>query len=332
MSSKAKGKLVIWTVDDGRIGLANQTAGLANAIGALVPAKVQAFVARRQLISFGWAGKPAPGMDAPWPDICIGCGRASIPIVRGIRRWSGGKTLTVQLQNPRCRPSRFDLVIPPEHDELKGENVFSILGSPTRITPALLKVKADEFSNKMNRFPRPHLAVALGGNSKHHKFTAKARKRLIKSLQGLLVNQVSLLITTSRRTPRHVIRALRRQFTDQEQVWFWANEDKDGPNPYLAFLQEADAVLVTNDSTNMLIDAASVGRPILLFSLEGTDKKFNQLYDALAGKGLARPFTGSLATWPVEPLDETRRAAKEVLRRLYARLQEKREQSKATSL
>ncbi|PHS22321.1 MAG: nucleoside-diphosphate sugar epimerase [Robiginitomaculum sp.] len=322
MSPKVKGKLSIWTVDDGRIGLANQTRGLAEAVAVMVPADVHNFTAHRKLFTLGRARKPLPGMEAPWPDICIGCGRASVPYVRSLRNWSEGRTLTVQIQDPRIKPKHFDLVIPPEHDELDGENVFPILGSPNRITSAQLESAAQEFSKKMKTFPRPHLAVVLGGHSKHHKFTNKNAKRLIKSLQGLLGNQVSLLITTSRRTPKSVIRALHRQFDKQGQAWLWTGARQDGPNPYFAFLQEADAVLVTNDSTNMLVDAASVGRPILLFNLEGRDDKFDRLYDALAGKGLARPFTGSLATWPVEPLNETDRAAKETIRRLYKRMQD----------
>ncbi len=322
--SPASGKLDIWVVDDGRAGLANQTLGLAEAINALVPARIKTHQVKRKVINFGPARKPAASMSAPWPDICIGCGRASIPYLRAMRRWSDGRTLTVQLQDPRCKSSYFDLVIPPEHDRLEGENVFPILGAPTRVSTRLLDEAITKFADKMKTYPRPHLAVLLGGNSKHHKFTNRSYKRLVKSLQGLMDSKVSLLITTSRRTPKGITKALRRQFGKKDQVWLWAGAPKDGPNPYFAFLQAADAVLVTNDSTNMLTEAASAGKPILLFTLKGNDAKFNRLYDSLAGAGLARPFTGSLATWPVEPLEETVRAAKEVVKYLYLRLQENR--------
>ncbi len=320
--SPASGKLNIWTVDDGRAGLAAQTLGLAEAVNTLVAANIRTHVVRRKLFTFGQVRKPAAGMNAPWPDICIGCGRASIPYLQAVKEWSEGRTLTVQLQDPRRKSALFDLVIPPEHDRLEGENVFPILGAPTRVNSGTLADAAKEFSKDMARFPRPRLAVMLGGNSHHHKFTKKNCQRLIKSLQNLHGSKVSLLITTSRRTPKHVIKSLRRQFGKKDQAWLWTGASKDGPNPYFAFLQAADAVLVTNDSTNMLAEAASAGRPILLFSLKGKDTKFNRLYESLAGKGLARPFTGSLATWPVEPLDETTRAAKEVVRRLYLRWQE----------
>jgi len=47
----------------------------------------------------------------PWPDIWIGAGRASQPLSRRIRAWSGGKTFVVQTQHPRGQLEDFDLVV-----------------------------------------------------------------------------------------------------------------------------------------------------------------------------------------------------------------------------
>ncbi len=318
MTAKSR-TLEIWTIDDGRAGIASQTSGLAENIAALVPAHITAHTVERRVFTLAAAARPGETMRAPWPDLCIGCGRASIPYMRAMRKWSGGHTMTVQLQDPRCDPALFDLVIPPEHDGLSGDNVFPIAGAPVRDCQTQLAAARDAFADKMAAFPRPRLAVALGGNSHHHTFSPKACNRLLKALKGLETNQVSLLVTTSRRTPRHVRRALRAHFKGKTNTWLWTGSKKDGENPYFAFLDAADAVLVSNDSTSMLTDAASAGRPILLFALDGGNGKFERFYDSLAQRGLLRPFTGSLTTWPVQPLDETRRAAKEVLRRLYWR-------------
>ena len=315
------GTLEIWTIDDGRAGIASQTRGLAEHIAALVPARISAHTVARRVFTLAAARHPGEAMHAPWPDLCIGCGRASIPYMRAMRSWSGGQTMTVQLQDPRCNPALFDLVIPPEHDGLNGDNVFPIAGAPVRSLETRLAAARDAFAGRMEAFPRPRLAVMLGGNSQHHRFSPNAYNRLLKALKGLEENQVSLLVTTSRRTPKRVRRALRAHFKDKPYAWLWTGAPKDGENPYFAFLQAADAVLVSNDSTSMLTDAASAGRPILLFPLDGGHDKFERFYDSLAQRGLLRPFTGSLTTWPVQPLDETRRAAEEVLRRLYWRWQ-----------
>ena len=268
--------LEIWTIDDGREGMASQTSGLAGEIAALVPAHISPHRVRRKVFGKATASRPDEGMNAPWPDLCIGCGRASIPYLRAMRNWSSGQTFTVQLQDPRCDPKLFDLVIPPEHDNLSGGNVFPILGAPVRNVEAQLASTEAGFADKMANFPRPRLAVVLGGNSHHHTFTPGVCKRLLAALQGLEDNQVSLLVTTSRRTPGHVRRALRSHFKGKANTWLWTGAADDGENPYFAFLQAADAVLVSNDSTSMITDAASAGRPILLFALDGQNAKFER--------------------------------------------------------
>ncbi len=66
----------------------------------------------------------------PWPDVFIATGRKTAPYTRAIRKLSNGRTLTVQVMNPKCDPSDFDLLVVPEHDGVSGENVISTLGAP----------------------------------------------------------------------------------------------------------------------------------------------------------------------------------------------------------
>ena len=75
---------------------------------------------------FAALGADSATLAAPWPRIVIGCGWRSIPFVLAIKRASRGRTFTIQLQDPRINPKHFDLVVPPEHDDLRGDNVMSI--------------------------------------------------------------------------------------------------------------------------------------------------------------------------------------------------------------
>src|SRR6185437_7433416 len=99
--------------------------------------------------------------------------------------------------------------------------------------------------------------------------------------------------------------------------WIW---DGSGENPYFAFLAAADIILVTEDSVNLATDAATTGKPVHVLAMAGGGRKFERFHADLAARGVARPFDGRLATWSYAPLDETRRAAAEVLRRYYARV------------
>jgi mitochondrial fission protein ELM1 len=54
--------------------------------------------------------------------------------------------------------------------------------------------------------------------------------------------------------------------------------------------------------------------------MAGGGRKFDRFHQDLQRRGIARPFTGALADWSYPPLDETNRAAGELLRRFDARL------------
>ncbi|MDP9103382.1 MAG: mitochondrial fission ELM1 family protein, partial [Pseudomonadota bacterium] len=153
--------LRIWAVGDGRAGIDNQVLGVAEAVARLTPAEI---TTKR----VGWKGyldplpaplNPAPawGMssssspfEAPWPDLWIAAGRASLPLSIRMKRRSGGKTFVVQLQDPLLPARLFDLVAPPRHDELEGEGVFPITGSPHRVTPAKLDEALARFQAKVD--------------------------------------------------------------------------------------------------------------------------------------------------------------------------------------
>ena len=118
------------------------------------------------------------------------------------------------------------------------------------------------------------------------------------------------MITVSRRTPDALTTALRERYGQAERVWF---HEGDGPNPYFAFLSAADWICVTEDSTNMLCEAAATGAPVYRLGVEGDPGKFRHLYAGLEGVGAVRPYLGRLESWEYEPLHETDRAAQAVL-------------------
>ncbi|MCF6293528.1 MAG: mitochondrial fission ELM1 family protein [Robiginitomaculum sp.] len=332
MSAKT-GKFVIWTIGDGRAGIENQVQGLAEAIGDMLPVEIKNITAPKPgLLTLFKAKKPLPEMLEPWPDVVIGCGQGSIPYMIAMRKWSNGKTLTVQLQSPRRKSSLFDLIIAPQHDRLKGDNVLSIVGATNRISEEKLLQAKEKFKDRIAELPGPRLAVIIGGNSKRHKLTKELFKDLLGKLLSLSNQSISLLITTSRRTPGFVKRGLRRKFKKNKNVWLWVDSKNDGDNPYFAFLSVANAVVVTSDSTNMLTDAASAGKPVLMFRLDGNDGKFSDLHEELEKQNYVHPFTGAISTWPVEPLSETKRAAEEVLRRYYSKLKSAQHQGGDTSV
>lgn len=324
MALRSDRKISIWAVSDGRAGMANQVLGLAEAVARQRPAWITAKrVAYRppvgrlpQVLNLLPRRLLAPDSDpfeSPWPDLWIAAGRATLPLSAGVRRWSKGSTFTVQLQDPRWPAHLFDLVIPPEHDGLEGSNVFPIVGSPNRVAPEVLAAAEAEFRDRIAPLPSPRVAVLIGGKSKAHALSAERARNLASEIATAVEGaRGSVLVSFSRRTPEDAKRFLTSRLK-RVPGWIW---DGEGPNPYFAFLAAADAVLVTEDSTNMAVEAAAAGKPVLVMHLDGDSPKHRHLHDSLRKRLAARPFRGALERWSYPPLHETERAAAEVIRRM----------------
>ena len=304
---------ISWAITDGRAGMLNQARGLAEAIG--LPVEVKTVHPRFPWTLIPVAHWPAPfaalGADsaalaAPWPRIAIGCGWRSIPFVLAIKRASRGRTFTIQLQDPRIDPKHFDLVVPPEHDDLRGDNVMSMIGSPNSVTPAKLAAESVAWKSRFDQLPKPRVAVLVGGASKSHRFGDDDARRLAAQLQELAKHGAGVIATTSRRTGATQTKIIRDALAGTNAfVW-----DGEGANPYFGMLALADAILVTADSTNMVVESAATGKPVYIVDIPGGGAKFDRLHASLRARGIARPFAGKIEHWTYEPLNETQRIAR----------------------
>ncbi len=250
-------------------------------------------------------------LGPPWPDIWIAAGRATLPLSSRVRRWSGGRTFVVQTQDPRTWLAPFDLVIPPAHDGLDDANVFPILGAPNRLTPERL---AD--SGAYDAYPRPHVAVIVGGRSRAFDLPAAHARELAERIAAAVrAAHGSVLVSFTRRTPPDARAAMTEVFRDLPgEIW-----DETGDNPYFGYLAAADAILVTEESANLATDAAATGKPVYVLPMVGDSAKLGRFHADLRARGIARPFEGVLDHWTYPPLDETSRAAAELLRRFDMR-------------
>jgi hypothetical protein len=309
----------------------NQALGLAEAIQRLTPADITVkricwrplfdrlpSALKTPAMLDPSSDAPFPAAAEPWPDLWIATGRATLPLSLAVRRRSGGKTFVVQTQNPRGSLSQFDMVVAPAHDDLSGDNVFEILGSPHRITPARVAEAAPAFADRIDPLPHPRVAVLIGGKSRAFDLTEAHAAELADQIAETVAEAGgSLLLTFSRRTPEKAKAAMTARLSALPgMIW-----DGQGPNPLFAFLAAADHILVTEDSANMAAEAASTGKPVHVLPMLPLKAagKFERLHADLETHGATRPFYGMLESWDYEPLAETDRAARAVLDALTAR-------------
>lgn len=324
--------VTIWAVSDGRAGNAAQALGLAEAIARRRAAEI----ADKRITLHGWAALVPPalahllgaraggwpfsgiaegrdGLAPPWPDLAIGAGRRVAPIVAALGRLHGVRT--VQMLAPQMPASAFDLVVVPEHDRLRGGNVLTTLGAVGRMTAERIAAEATRWHDRLAHLPRPRIALLLGGPSKSALWREQDGRRLVAQMAALSTSGHGLMITPSRRSDPAVVETLRAA-CDPDATFLW---DGAGDNPYPGILGLADAVMVTEDSVNMTSEAAATGLPVHVFRVSGRSKKIAAFHDAMAARGITRPFAGRIEDWSYTPLQEADRVAGEVLDRLLSR-------------
>lgn len=311
MSSQGLTPPVCWIITEGMAGTENQCIGVAEALSLTPVVKRvtlrEPWKSLSPLLGFEQAWSFDPELKGPWPDILIASGRKSVAASRYIKKQSGGKTFTVQIQDPRVPSSNFDLVAVPAHDPMRGDNVIVTLGAPNRIT----KEKLEDARKRFPQFEKirgPRIAVLIGGTSKAYDMTPEITHGLAQKLKTL---PGGLMVTASRRTGE-ANRAILEQALKDTDAYIWNGTDD---NPYGGFLAWADVILVTADSTSMLSEAATTGKPVYIIGLEGGAKRLDLMHKNMVDVGIARFFDGKLESWTYPPLNDARKVATEITRR-----------------
>lgn len=305
-----------WVLTPGHAGMEKQAIALAEAVGL-------AHTVKRVHPRAPWTWLP-PGIwpwplaalggesdqiAAPWPDLLISCGRRAVPYALLVKRQSAGATAIVHIQNPQTSLTRFDLVVPPRHDHLKGANVIETEASLHGITPKRLKQEAAAFAPQLAHLPRPLVAVLVGGSNACYSLTPEIISALAAQLRALCLDHgVGLAVTPSRRTGADNIKVLHQALAELPAVvWDFA-----GVNPYFGYLGLADAVIVTCDSVNMVSEACATGKPVHVVHLPGGNRKFNEFHAGMQAAGYTRPFHGKLEQWIYRPSDDLGKVAARV--------------------
>jgi uncharacterized protein len=308
----------------GEAGMISQVAGLGQAIGLPFELKTVNPRAPWRWLPGHWAARlgvlasldPNDGIHPPWPDLLITCGRRSVATAIAIKRASGGRTFTVHIQDPRVPPACFDMVVPPEHDRLRGPNVFPSRGALHKLTREALAQAAERFRAAFKAVRKPFVAVLIGGKSRSYDLTAARMRELAMQLKELAAKHgAGLVVSTSRRTGAENEAILRAALAGTDAI-VW---DGAGENPYLAMLAMADLIIVTEDSASMVSEACYTGRPVYVAKLEGRSRRFDAMHRSLEKAGFTRPFNGKLDTWEYAPLDENQRIAAIVRERMARR-------------
>lgn len=203
----------------------------------------------------------------PWPDLVICSGRGAEAVCFWLRR-QNPKLRIVFVGSPWSRLSAFDLVITtPQYRLLRAANILHNTLPLHDVTPEKLAAEAGRWKERLQHLPRPHTAVLVGGSSGPYLFTPASAARLGHAVTRLAeAHGGSLLVTTSARTGHAAAEALSAAIGAPHVLYRWQGPAAD--NPFHAFLELSERIVVTGDSVSMLSEACATGKPVFLFDIE----------------------------------------------------------------
>lgn len=315
---------LVWALLDDRAGNTSQTMGIVEALNLPYEIKKINYNKLVHLPNFlrspGLSSvdrKKSDSIQAPWPRLIVATGRRLAPIASWIcMQKSEHKIAYVHVMWPGTRYCVFaDVLVLPEHDHVTELHPFILrtLGAANRINPSVLDESRANACKRFEAFPGPRIGVLVGGNSRHGKWSDHDIKKFVELLQQAQAQApMSLLITTSRRTPDALKQAMSNVAT---APCFYYQPGDAVENPYRDIMAAADHLIVTGDSVAMCSEAASSGKPTWIAEpASWKQSKITKFLQTLYEKKHARPLSDFSLSARLEAsaLDDAGKIAREL--------------------
>ena len=237
--------------------------------------------------------------------VIISCGRKSVIPSIALKKRLGKEIFTIHIQDPKVSLKHFDLIISPEHDNIKGDNVLTTKGAIHYLTKKEIKDNLNYLN--VNKEKKKLVAFIIGGPNKYYNYNDQAVQQLFTKIKTLFTpDKYKIIIVPSYRTPEKIIKKAFDTFNFNHIVI--KTVDKKA---YLSALALADISVVTCDSTSMISEAAITGKPVYIAMMKPNknNRRFKKFYSLLTDLGITRELKDSVEEWSYESLNEVNRVA-----------------------
>ena len=304
-------KLKALLLTEGYHGMISQVEGMAKAL------KVEF---QHKIVRLNWLWNYVPPKFTPKSDIVlkdtnyisdsekfdliISCGRKSV-IASIILKKKNNKIFTIHIQDPKVDFSNFDIIIAPEHDDIKGDNVINSKGAIHYITQE--EIEKSKYYLKDKAQGSKIITIILGGPNKYYNFS---NDEIINIFNQIKTNFISkgykAFVIPSMRTPKKTIEIAEKEFVSDGYVVNSVNKQA-----YLSSLALATNIVVTCDSTSMISEAAISGKPIFVAHMQPkrNNYRFRKFFQLFKELGITRNLGDKVESWTYNSFNEAERIA-----------------------
>ena len=308
------GKLKALLLTQGMHGMISQVEGLAKALNTDFSHKIVR-------LSFPWNLIPpkfTPTSETVLkdknyikeeeiPDLVISCGRKSV-IPSILLKKRNPKIFTIHIQDPKVNLKNFDIIVAPEHDNLNGDNVYSSKGAIHYITESEIHKAKPYLITKINS--QKVVSLILGGPNKYYSFDEAQLLQIFNKIKSIFVSKgYKVIVIPSMRTPKEII-----NFAIKEMGSCGYVVNKVDKQAYLSAYALANYIVVTCDSTSMISEAATSGKPIFVahMKIKKNNYRFQRFFELFKQMGITKDLGEKVETWTYNKHNEAQRIALEL--------------------
>ena len=308
------GKLKALLLTEGMHGMISQVEGMAKALNTEYSHKIVR-------LSFPWNLIPPKFTpisniilkdkiyidNEEIPDLIISCGRKSVVPSIFLKR-KNSKIFTIHIQDPKVNLENFDAIVAPEHDNLKGDNVYSSKGAIHYITEREISKAKQYLTDKIKS--EKIVSLILGGPNKYYSFSSDQIINIFNQIKSIFVSDgYKVIIIPSMRTPKEIIDLSVKEMGSCGHV-----VTKIDKQAYLSAYALAKYVIVTCDSTSMISEAATSGKPIFVAHMKTkkNNYRFQKFFKLFKKMGITRDLGEKVETWTYNEHNEAQRIALEL--------------------
>ena len=238
--------------------------------------------------------------------VIISCGRKSVIPSIALKKRLGNEIFNIHIQDPKISFKYFDLIVSPDHDNLKGENIINTTGAIHYLTKKEIMDNSQYLAIEKDK-RKELVAFIIGGPNKYYKYSEKQIHELFNKVKTLFTpDKFKIIVIPSYRTPENILKMAFNTFNDDHHVV--KTIDKKA---YLSALAISNYIVVTCDSTSMISEAAITGKPVYIAMMRSFKPtgRFKKFYSQLRNLGITRELENSVESWSYNKLNEVTRIA-----------------------
>jgi len=278
------------TISEGAAGMRSQIEGLANLIcNSYQNIDIQIKPIFKNLPihlipASAYAYQNIDQIDIKSKVLLISCGKKSVKASIYLKKKFKNLVFNIHIQDPKSNHDLFDLIISPEHDQLKKPNNISTL-------LALHNINFEKDIKKNDT-----INFIIGGSNRYFKFNQDTQNKILNDLEFLSkISPVNVI--PSRRTPTKFIKKL--ELLKNRNIKLFS--DIYDPIKYGSLLSESNMQIVTWDSISMISEAISseTGTFLYKFEEESCPKRYMLFYQLVKENGLIKNFNEDIKPYSI---------------------------------